>query len=315
MSILAVLMGLTTGALTRAGKAGILESGARVVRSGLHRARSLALAGSTLSKVTITPSRPDGTPAVITTHVSRTAGSWHFDGESDVGIGGDGVTMRLLGASPVPGFVRDGIAVTAVSRAIGPPIDNAPTQDPRLGFALEMRILPSGPGTIARFGGTEGDSGTFALRLNEDGSLAAEATVRGAENSGLNVQTRPKVIEMGQWAKVGISHDGVELAVTAHNVVEARVADLHDLETEPSSALVLGGFSGIIDEVIYRTVGETDDFKLDRQVAVDLNYPTTVRFNRDGRLNERFHNQPVVIPLSHEGRTVSITVDLAGVTR
>ena len=80
--------------------------------------------------------------------------------------------------------------------------------------------------------------------------------------------------------------------------------------------LVLGnGFSGVIDEVVYKTVSELDPFEIDRVVDVNLNYPRTVRFNQEGRLNERFHTEPVLIPLSHEGRTVTITVDMAGVIR
>jgi hypothetical protein len=314
MSILAVLLGLTAGALTRAGKAGVLDGGARVIRSGLHRARSLAIAGSALSKVTVMPSgRLDGSPAVVKTLVSRTAGSWHFD-ESDVGVGGDAPPMRLLGASPAPGFVRDGVAVTPASRVAGPSIDSAPRHDPRYGFSLELMIQPESPGTIARFGGGQGDSSAFLLRLNEDGSLAAEATVL-AEDSSVSVQTRPNVVEMGQWTKVGIAHDGVELTVSAHNVVEARMVNAHEIESAPSDALSLGGFTGLIDEVLYRTVGELEPFEVDRQVTVDLKYPLSVRFNHDGRLNERFHTEPVVIPLSHEGRTVTVTVDRAGVIR
>jgi hypothetical protein len=86
--------------------------------------------------------------------------------------------------------------------------------------------------------------------------------------------------------------------------------------SEPGDGLVLGsGFSGVIDEVVYRTVSEQEPFEIDRQVEVGLNYPTSIRFNQEGRLNERFHSAPVEIPLTHERRTVKITVDMAGVIR
>jgi prepilin-type N-terminal cleavage/methylation domain-containing protein len=312
MSILAVLLGLTAGMMQRASKAGVLDGVGRVVGKALERARMLAMSRNTLSRITVVPPA-QGQAGQVTMQVGRIAGSWQFD-EADPAVGGDGSTLRLLGAAPGPGFVRTGMVVTSVSRISGPPLNRAASHDPRFGFSLEMQIKPDSQGTIARFGPDTGDSGSWALRLNDDGSLAADATVR-AENATLQVQTRPKVIEMGQWAKVAIAHDGVELTIAAHNVIEARVADLHEIEADPAAALVLGGFSGTIDEVVYRTVSDLDPFEIDRQVTVSLNYPLSVRFNQDGRLNERFHTGPVEIPLSHEGRTVTVTVDLAGVIR
>jgi prepilin-type N-terminal cleavage/methylation domain-containing protein len=312
MAILAVLMGITVGALQRSGKAQVVDAAARVVKSQLERARHLALKNSTLSKITIIP-QTNTTSAMIRGQVSRIAGSWHFD-ESEPAIGGDGSTLRMFGAAAAPGVVRSGLTVSPVARVQGPKLTGAPTHDPRFGFSLELNIKPEGPGVIARFGPDTGDSGSFLLRLNDDGSLAGEAAVRTVDK-GLTVQTRPKVIEMGQWAKVAIAHDGVEFSIAAHNVIEARTPDLHELETDPASALVIGGFLGTVDEVIYKTVGDLDPYEIDRLVSVKLNYPLTVRFNRDGRLNERFHTEPVVIPLSHEGRTVEVTVDLSGVIR
>jgi prepilin-type N-terminal cleavage/methylation domain-containing protein len=317
MSILAVMLGMTVGALTRSGKAGVLDGAARVVRSALERARVLALSKSSLSRVTIVPpSRTNLAPARILLEVSRVAGSWSFDGEgADQNLGGAGSTLTSFGAAPVAGFVRNGMQFTGISRMKGPPLTRAPSHDPRHGFSLEMMVKPDTAGTLASFGGDSGDSPAFALRLNADGSLAADTTVR-AEIPTLTVQTRPQVIEMGQWAKVSVAHDGVELYVAAHNVIEARVADQHDVVTAPSDALVLGGgFSGVMDEVLYKTVSAQDPFEIDRQVDVKLNHPLSVRFNQDGRLNERFHDQPVEIPLAHENRTVTIKVDMAGVIR
>ncbi len=316
MSILAVLLGLTTGALSRAGKAGVLDGGARVVRSALERARLLAFSQSSLSKVTIVPPSRAAqfVPGRIQMQVSRIAASWHFD-DPDPAVGGDGSTLSAFGAAPTQGYVRNGMQLTSVSRLRAPPISKSPTHDPKHGFALELYVRPDAPGTIAAFAGDTGDSSGFALRLNPDGSLVAEANVR-ADVPTLAITTRPRVIEMGQWAKVAISHDGVELTVAAHNVIEGRKPDVHEIVSEPGDALVLGnGMSGTIDEVIYRTAGDLEPFEIDRQVDVNLNYPTSVRFNQEGRLNERFHTEPVTIPLSHEGRTVTITVDMAGVIR
>jgi prepilin-type N-terminal cleavage/methylation domain-containing protein len=316
MSILAVLLGLTAGALQRAGKSGVLDGAARVVRSALERARVLALQKSALSKITIVPGKQGApfTPPQIRMQVSRVAGSWHFD-DADPSVGGDGATVTLLGAGPAEGWVRSGMQLTPISRIRTAPVSRAPTMDPRFGFSLEMMVRPDGPGTLAAFAGESGDSSGFALRLNADGSLAAEATVR-AEKGSLSVQTRPNVIEMGEWVKVAIAHDGVELTVSAHNVIEARAPDLHEVVTEPGDALVLGnGFSGVIDEVVYRTVSDLEPVNVDQQVEIGLNYPTSIRFNQEGRLNERFHSAPVAIPLTHERRTVTITVDMAGVIR
>jgi hypothetical protein len=120
---------------------------------------------------------------------------------------------------------------------------------------------------------------------------------------------------MGQWAKVSIAHDGVEFSVAAHNVIEARKADLHEIDAERSGALIIGGFAGLVDDVIYRTAGELEPFDLDPQVNVKLASPLTVRFDVDGRLHERFHEGPVEIPLEHEGRKITVTVDPAGIIR
>ncbi len=317
MTIISVVLGISAGMLARAGRAGVLDGAARVTRVALQRARALSRTEGILSRVTLTPfNEKTGRRANIAASWSRIAGSWHFDDTGpDLGLGGNQIFARIVGGSPCDGRVRGGVRLVAAGRISAPSILEAPTHDPEHGFTIELDIKPDGAGRVVAFGGgTQSGVSSFAIHVDDDGSLSAFVTTQ-PEGYVAKLKTSPGVIEMGEWARVGLFYDGVDVALTAHGVIEARVQEVRLVEVPPDGALTIGGFSGIVDEVLYRTASEDEPFELEPGVDFKFTAPLTVRFDGEGRLNERFHRERVTIQLTHEAKTATVTVDLAGVIR
>ncbi|HYC76156.1 MAG TPA: prepilin-type N-terminal cleavage/methylation domain-containing protein [Planctomycetota bacterium] len=331
MAIVATMFGVAVGSVSRTGKAGALDGAARTARAYLKRARVLAMKEGALSRVTFTPADPERRRnAGFATQFTRVAGTWHFDDPAGArALGGEQTWATVYGGAPEPdGRLRGGLRMTAASRVVTPPLTEYPGYDPSRGFSLFLDIRPDEAGTIARFGEPLGSTSAWIFRLESDGSLTAELETTQAFDAAASggdarkprtvaLKTGSDVIERGQWARVGLVYDGVTAEIVAHGVSEASALEARDLDVPPGGALILGGgLAGVIDEAVYQ-VAEAETFT-DMEGGVDLapqQGPVTVRFDRYGKLNEKFHDGPVAISLVHEGRTTTVTVEPSGVVR
>ncbi len=326
MALIAIVFGLAVGSLARSGKAGALEGAARLARSHLLRARMLALSGGALSRVEIRPANPEtGVRAALVTEFTRAAGTWHFDDpQGFTAMAGEGVKSKLIGAALVKdGTLGGGVEMTAASKVVSPPIEEAPSFDPTRGFALYLDVMPASGGTVARFGEPNGGRESFVLAMDDDGSVSAEiemkfdAAYEAAKQKGRRVKlkTGAAVIEKGVWSRIGLAYDGVTAELFVNGVAEASAAEARDLEVAPGSALVFGGFSGNLDEAEYHTATAAEVKDLEAGVDLDAATPMVFRFDREGRLNALYHTGPAFAVLVLEGRRETVTVDPSGIVR
>ena len=316
-TILAVLLGFSANALSRAGQGAALGSSSRLTRAALQRAKQLARTDRALSSVLVDPGdAAAGRPGALTVRLARRAVTMSFE-ESDNGRTpmGDAISGTLLGAVIVPGgTVRQAAQLAAGARIRGPALTSAPSHDPSLGFSLEMDVLPTGPGALARFGSSS-DEFAFSLSLEADLSLMAEVMF-APEGTIRRLRTPPSVVAADAWNRVGVAYDGVSLIVTSHGVVEGIMEETRGLMVPKDGALVIGGgVAALIDTVTYVTVSEGEPFNLERGVTFDLKAPLSIRFDGEGRLDRRTHGGTVMVALVQEERREEVTVDLAGVIR
>jgi prepilin-type N-terminal cleavage/methylation domain-containing protein len=327
MGIIAVVFGMAVGSVARSGKAGALEGAMRVARSQLMRARMLATSEGALSRVSFRPRDEEARrPAAMIVEFTNAAGTWHFDDPPGIkALYGEHMSSTVIGGAFVlDGRLRGAIELTQASRVVSPSLDRAPTFNPARGFSLHMDVLPTGPGTVARFGQTAGSRSAFILRIEPEGAVSAEMDmIFDAESAAsqkrekiLKLKTPPAILELKRWVRIGLVYDGVVAEITVHGVSEAAVAESRDLEVPPESALVFGaGFGGLMDEAEYYTTGAAETIPFEAGVDVETKTPIVVRFDRDGRLNDKFHSGPVTVPFLLEDRRESTTVDLSGVVR
>ena len=315
-AIMAVLMGMGAGALSRVGLSSALDGGDRMVRSALARARSTARDQAALSSVAIVPATATH-DARIAMALTRDAGTWHFDhSDGALLMAGHNNVSRLSGASLEPGgTVRSCARLNGGSVVCG----DSPYYDPVRGFAVEMDVAPDADdrgriraGTLASFGQA------FSLEITEEGGLRAQVTLQ-PQGEVVEVKTIPGLFAPWRWARVGLTWDGLDLTVYAHNVLVAAKSALPNLLVPPGRDAHLtfggGGFEGRIDEVVYRTVDEEQVEELDGAVEIPLQAPLLVRFDADGRLDPRIHDAEVVIPIEVEGERREVHIDLSGVVR
>jgi prepilin-type N-terminal cleavage/methylation domain-containing protein len=322
-TILAVLLGFSANALSRAGQGAALGGSVRVTHAALTRAKQLARADRALSSVVCMPGDPaTGAPGSLQVRLSRRAATLNFDAADNGRTPmGDAREALLAGAVLVDGgTVRKAAKLAGGGRILGPALSSAPTFDPSAGFIFEADLMPSGPGQIVRLG-SGADAYAFALLLEQDLSLTAEIMVRLADRPGdepvvRRAKTAAGVVESDAWNRVGVAYDGVALVVTAHGVVEAETLVAGEASSAPDYTFMIGGgVAGLVDGVRYVTVGIGEPFSLERGVAFDIKTPLTIRFDEEGRLDRRLHGEPVRLRLVQEERIEEVAVDLAGVIR
>lgn len=327
MAVLAVVFGLSVGSLARSGKAGALESSSRVARSHLLRARLLSLSGGSLSRVEFRPADPEKNErASVTTEFTSQVGTWHFDDDEKglFTLAGGGVRSKVFGGTfTSDGRLRGALELNPMTRVVSPPVEEAPTFDPRRGFLLRMDVFPASGGTVARFVPEKGEGEAFVLRIDDDGSLSAEIETipdpvyeaQTKKDRRVKLKTAPAVIEMRQWSRVGFAYDGVTAEIFANGVSEATAEDARDVAVAPASCLIFGGYTGYLDEAEYFTTTAPERKEFEAGVDLESKAPLAVRFDRTGRLNENFHRAPFAVTLALEGRRETVSVDPSGIVR
>ena len=305
--LLAVVLGLSVGALARVGQSTAVRGGERILRAALTRARRSAMEQGTLSRVLVDPG--DGErPVTVTLAVADEVVTLHFEAAEANGLlMGRNQYARLSGGELVDGGTL-GRCVQLSGGAVSCGRDAG--LDPSSGFLLEMDVFPDElEGQAFAFG--DG----IVLELAPDGSLTA--SIEFADQERVTLSTEPDILAKGAWARIGLSVDGLEIRLLAHGVAQA-IRPERRLPNRPrrEAQLELGrGFSGRLDEVLYRTLDEEPAERLDGTVSLESSVPQVLRFDAQGRLDRRLHDGPVVIALLGEAESVRITINLQGVVR
>ncbi len=318
MLIISVLFGMSVATLQRLGTGPAMDVAEREVRAGLARVRTAAREQSALAEIIFEP----GDPSVIRTRTTRDAGSWHFDVDgNDRGLGGRNNRAKIFGASLVEGgSVRRCLAFGGGDEVRCEPLY---AYEPQRGFDLSMDVRPDdgGAGVVGSFGDV------FTFEVGEDGELMASLLVEG-NGEPISFETEKDVVAPEQWCRVRLTFDGIEARLFAHGVLEAVKSVVTEQQPGPrrlrqperADRLKFGSktWKGRIDEVIYRTVEEEESEQLanGEPVFFDHKGPVHVRFDSEGRLDPRVHEQEVVVKLKGEdGGARVVRIDMTGLMR
>ena len=308
-SLIAILLGMSVGALARVGRSSVLGASERIIRASLLRARGEAQDLRSPCRVVVTPGGKSGPPSV-TQVLTRHGVSWHFEQEGGSVLGGRNRRGTLRGAQSAPGGSLRRCAVFGGDGSVVAEKD--PLLDPRGGFRVILDLWPAkeSEGPVASFG----DS--FVLEIQDDGAVFGRITCTG--DATVELKTAPDTVPKMRWTKLEFRYDGVTVELRVNNVLLAAKAEKRQLAppTGQERFRVGGrGFQGRIDEVRYDTLGLGETQDLDPSVEIGFQGPIFIRYDEEGRLDPRFHQGPVVIPLLFEGETVTVTVEGSGVVR
>jgi prepilin-type N-terminal cleavage/methylation domain-containing protein len=297
LAILGILMGISIGAFRKSVPSRDVARNA--VLDALRQARLFAVAENAPASVHLDLAEGEGGWPTVTARGRRTVGGWHLEstaleGWPDAAHGG-GLEEEPKGA------LGHAVALSDVDPS-WVDFGASPAFDAEEGFALEFFVKTLRPRSQVLFSKGKG----FTLRSEADGALTLEVRVQRLDEQGqkkllhLSQKTPAPVLVAGRFVKVVASYDGLEMRLSADDVVA-----LDELAPRPEafapdreSPLVAGsddapaGFT--LDEVKFGI------FAGDSQPLRDMELGSgaqAVHFAPDGTLDPRFHQGPVELLL------------------
>lgn len=300
LGLIAAIASVALAMIRKQDPQAILDASAKLVRANLRVARNSARKAGTAALVRIST-----TDRTVQAFPSDIGGNWHF--EDMTGSRGS----RISGAAIVPGG-KLGMCARAGGAAID--LGDYPYFEAKDGFRFEVAIKPEIMGAneiINR-------PGAFRLALLESGGLVGEIHC-GEGNETVRIETRGGLVRTGEWTRVAIAYDRLELALEANGVTYARIQETRPVN-EPSGSLTLGGkggLQGFFDEARLDVVIADAAEEINKRIDIAGQGDIVARFDELGRLDRRFHERPVEILMTvGEGEGMKKTVvkvDLSGV--
>lgn len=159
----------------------------------------------------------------------------------------------------------------------------------------------------------------FGLGIGASGELVGFVGV--GENGGTEGLLRTQadsgddLVPIGKWVRVGLYYDRVEVRVFIDYRPVGSSQERRTLGRSEEALTIgasTGGIRGRVDGLRLGVLGPGDGGDLGSDVKLRGGTPV-IRFNADGALDPRYHNQPAQILLESEaGRRVKITVGQLG---
>lgn len=310
LTLFAVLMGIGVGAFRKVALGRSLA--VAQVRDALRAARVFAIEQSSAAKVEV-----DAGQGVIRASGFVATGNWHF--EDDLSRGWP-TNATLQGDAAL---VEDGAVGRALRLSAREPasadLGRSVSFDADRGLELEafVRLAEHCTGPLI----AKGNAFRLALgegrRLEARVALAADAEAP-AEFLALAAES---AVPPGRWVQVRLGFDGnaLELALDGRVVARQVLERERSLAADPEAALVLGSerlpVDAEVDEVRLATVQVRPAPPLPDGIAFTAS--GVIRFDGRGRLDPRYHAEPVTIRLAYdEGqRSRDVVVGLLGEVR
>ena len=294
LALFGVLMGISIGMFRRS--IPTRDVARNALLGALRQARLFATSENSPAVVQLEPGSEADWPTVAALG-RRTVGGWHLespelDGWPESAHGGGleeeprgaiGKAIRLLGTEP--SWIDFGAS---------------PAYDASEGFALECFLKIDEPRSQTLFGKGRG----FQLRSETDGGLTAQIQVLRKDEKGelkpanQSASSTGPALVPGRFTKVAVTFDGLQLRVSADDVVvaelvlQARAPFLPDR----GAALICGATDApadfVLDEVKWGIfAGDVQELRDMELAPLDV-APRQVRFGPDGALDPRFHAKP-----------------------
>ncbi|MFO0984942.1 MAG: LamG-like jellyroll fold domain-containing protein [Planctomycetota bacterium] len=318
LALMAILLGVSAGALTRAVPANQLTT--YQIRDAVRRARNFAIKEGSPAFVLLEASDEHDLGPTLTTGGQRAVGLWHFEDASLMGYPGPGLGA---GFELVPvGVIGRGLQLVAEKPSYLD-LGHASAFDATDGVACELFVKPYSPGARVLLDKGKSYSLTLdnELRPHAHVLLRTEGDVARDPGKRLEVELE-EPLPLHRYTRLGMSFDGqtIELYVDGrlrnHGRLPARKAMLPD----PGAALMIGKvqepFAGEIDEVRLAVLVLEHAQRLPN--VLRLGRPRTeIRFESSGKLDRLLHSGPVDIAFQSGDppKQRALTVDLMGEIR
>lgn len=264
MVIAASLMGLGAGLFTSMGKRTASQSALANLQSTIVGVRN---ASSRFPSMIVVD--PDSTPPVVQGLYQEVLQEFHFDPRAVPGGGAPTVAWGIEGRQCNPGGAQvvDGGRVGGALRLGGGRVDcgNYAAYDVTDGVTVELYMKPDGPLQPADLV-TKGEA--LRLRIEQGGKLTGSIGVKaehGSEKATTTAQLPP--VKPGQWIGVRLSYDRNELALatdTGYGWVQRGTPKIEDrrMALAPDQNLLVGGFSGLLDDFRFAGVHATTPLEM-----------------------------------------------------
>ncbi len=321
-SIMAVLMGISIGFISKLNRVVGLKAEAARLDAVLRKARNTASSDETEAVVRIDADRNS-----VTAFVVRTVGLWHFEDNVTTGFGNNASVSGPKLSSPSGGKIgRCFVFQKGDTINCG----NLHTFNLPLGLSFEAWVFPAdgNPGVICQKGrgfkcGIEG--GFFYARLRDVGEAATSE--------------RRLHVPPGMWSHVRLDFDGTRLRVFVNGALggsfprdsgasKSQKADRSQEQKtfkftpDDESDLLIGGekgqFRGKIDEVRISGITDEDAEFLSETVQFSIEESTSmeIHFDQSGKLDPEYHEKPVtlvIVSRAEKSKKESITLGMTGV--
>jgi len=325
MFIISVLLGIGVGVFGKFSLVNSVQNAGAGVRSMIRVIRTYARNHGTVGTVVLKMNRKNkvqdenGNPLddKVLGLMVRVVGQWHFEKE-DLGTSGAfghdptlGGGAELVPDGCIGGAVRlDGKAGCEVD------LGDSATFESDWGVSLtaDLFLEAEGGGTVV----SKGDA--YGIRVENDGGLAGWVGVSdgtpGQRPSLIDVQASDDKVPVGRWVKVGLFYDRVQIRLFLDHRQVADTQEQRPLAADRHHALTVGGATGCVkgrvDSVRLGVLGPGEGGDLPAEVSLKEG-TRVIRFNPDGCLDPRYHDQPARIVLEgSDGTLKTLTIGLMG---
>ena len=301
LSIIAVLMGISVGALRHATPARVLAR--HSILDALRQAKLFSVPENAPATVRL-EAGPDQ-PPTVTAIGKKTVGTWHLEGTD---LSGFPQAARGEGVEDVEGGVLGKAVQLASNAASWIDFGKSSSFATPYGVACELFVRVDEPRSQSLL--AQGKS--FVLRSEGDGEVTLQVRLLDKDEKGeprdafASIGSERPVLVPHRWVKIAGGFDGLSLRLSIDDAVvgERLLQKPLPYAMDPDATLVLGSFDQpagfAVDELKWAIyMGETQDLR-----DVELTAPRSlVRFGPDGALDPQFHQGPAVLQFQIPGST------------
>lgn len=313
--IISLAMGIGVGVFGKFSLVNAANNSAAGVRSLVRVIRDWARTYGTVGTVIV-----DTKENRIVGLLERVVGQWHLEPD------GDNARSVSAGAFDMPVSFSGGVeadpngCIGGCVRLDGGPgslvdLGHSVTFESEWGVSVSADVFleERRAGVIVQ----KGES--FGLGVGASGELVGFVGVGegGTESALFRVaaDSGDELVPLGKWVRVGLYYDRVEVRVFIDYRPVGAAQERRALGRSDEALTIgatSGGIRGKVDGLRLGVLGPGDGGDLGSDVKLRGGTPV-IRFNADGALDPRYHNQPAQILLESEaGRRVKITVGQLG---
>jgi hypothetical protein len=310
MAIAASLMGMGAGLFMTMGRRTANDSALASVSSLVVNVKNASSRFPAILVVTPNTATTAGSVAAMAQEVRQ---ELHFDPRryegqtADVAATGiEGRECNFMGntVDPTGGRVGGGLRLGGGRVDCG----NYAAYDVTDGLTAELWMKPDGVGAADLV--SKGDG--LRLRLEAGNRISVSVQIEDEKgNEKVNLAANIPPVRAGQWLGVRVAYDRATLSLATDNgfgwVVRGRKDERRRLAPDRNAPLLVGGFSGMLDDFRYAGVHSTDPLVMPEGVKIVGTKPQMIYFV-GGRLDPAVHLGPARLALESGGRRTTLEI-------